>query len=75
MDRQHRRLAAQCDELSERLAETERRVEQLRNALCAVARAGSDVSVTHSCRHCEQSLMLVRNGQLYCPNCRYGRSV
>lgn len=75
MDRQHRRLAEECAELRERLAETECQVEQLQNALRAVAREAGDVSVSHPCRNCERSLVLVRNGQIYCPNCRYGRTM
>jgi len=75
MDRQHRRLAARCDELGERLAEAERHVEQLERALRAVARETGGVSVSHPCRRCDKSLLLVRHGQLYCPNCRYGRTV
>ncbi|WP_218155504.1 hypothetical protein [Halomicrobium zhouii] len=50
-------------------------MEQLQNTLQAVARETGIASVTHPCRRCERSLLLVRDGQLYCPNCRYGRTV
>jgi len=75
MNRQHRRLAGECADLRERLVETEERVEQLQNTLQAVAREAGIASVTHPCRRCEQSLLLVRDGRIYCPSCRYGRSV
>ena len=75
MDRQHRRLAEECSEIRARLAETEQHVEQLQNTLCGLAREATDLSVRHPCRKCKASLMLARNGQIYCPNCRYGRTV
>lgn len=75
MDRQHRRLAHQYDQLRERIAETELRVEQLQNTLGAVAKEVGDVSVTHPCRRCERCFVLVRDDRLFCPECGYHRSV
>jgi exosome complex RNA-binding protein Csl4 len=72
MNRHHR---ADYEDVRARLTATERHVEQLRNTLRAVARDATDVSVAHPCQRCERSLLLVRAGQMYCPNCGYERSV
>lgn len=75
MNRQYRRVAVECERLRERLADTERHVVQLRNTLAGVARETSDLTVAHPCTHCERCYVLVRDGQLFCPACGYGRSV
>lgn len=75
MNRQYRLLSAECDQLRDQIAETERQIERLQNTLCAVAREMDDLSVKHVCMSCERSHMLSRNGRLYCPRCGNGQSL
>ncbi|WP_226010786.1 hypothetical protein [Halomicrobium salinisoli] len=65
----------QLRELTRRVETAERRVTQVENALCAVARETSDVSVSHACNRCEKSLLIVQNGSMRCPRCNYSRSM
>ncbi|WP_408958221.1 hypothetical protein [Natrinema sp. 74] len=65
-----RRLAA----LESELETTRERVRRLENTLREAVRTADDVSIGGPCS-CGESLLLVRDRTLYCPECRYRRTV
>lgn len=66
-------VAARLTRMSERLDEYEKRIDCLQNTLGAIAREAGNISVRGRCGSCEQSLMLLDDGMLYCPKCGNGR--
>ncbi|ELZ20351.1 hypothetical protein [Natrinema limicola] len=69
-----RRVAAELTRLKRKVAKTEAEQRRLRNTIRGLARE-TDVTLGCSCPHCEQSYMLVRDGQMYCPSCSNRRTV
>ncbi|QSW98928.1 hypothetical protein [Haloterrigena alkaliphila] len=61
-------------DLEDRLANTERRIERLENTLKGVVREFEDVSIGGPCK-CGESLLIVRHRTIYCPSCRYRRTI
>ncbi len=74
-EERHEMVVDQLRELTRRVEKAERRVTQVENALCAVAREAGEVSVSHACNRCEKSLLIVRSGSMRCPRCNYSRSM
>lgn len=68
-------VVEQLRDLTNRLELAERRITQVENALCEVAREAGGVSVSHACNRCEKSLLIVQNGTMRCPRCNYSRSM
>lgn len=73
--RRERRTLARLERLTERLEADERALVQLRNTVDALARETAGITVCHPCDRCEQSLMLLREGTMYCPHCHYRRTM
>lgn len=61
----------QLEQVVERLEVTERRIVQLSNTVQAIATEFGGVSVHAPCSRCDRSLLLSRDGVLYCPQCHY----
>ena len=61
-------------DLEERLSEAERNICQLENTLRGVVRETNDVSVGGPCK-CGDSLLIVRQRTVYCPQCQYQRAI
>lgn len=72
--RWQRTLHRQFSELETELEENRRRVLQLENTLKAITRQASDLSIGGPCS-CEESLLIVRQNVIYCPECDYRRTM
>jgi len=59
-------------ELAERVVRAERRIDCMETALAAVTDEIDGVSLSSRCSKCEQSLLLIKDGMLHCPNCGNG---
>ncbi|ELZ20458.1 hypothetical protein C475_20477 [Halosimplex carlsbadense 2-9-1] len=66
---------AEIERLARRLDAQERQLERVRNALKGVATEVGGLSVSGPCDGCERSLLLVREGQIFCPRCRGGATL
>ncbi|SER74567.1 hypothetical protein [Natrinema salaciae] len=66
----HRRLR----DLEADLEECSRHLVQLENTLRHIVRTTDDVTIGGPCR-CGQSLLILSNQSLYCPQCSYRRTV
>jgi exosome complex RNA-binding protein Csl4 len=62
-------------ELAERILKAERRIDCVETTLAAVTDEIEGVSLSSRCSKCEQSLLLIKHGMLYCPNCGDGHSL
>ena len=62
-------------ELAERLVEVEQRLDCMETTLAGVANEIEGVSLSSRCSKCQQSLLLIKDGMLYCPNCGDGHSL
>jgi len=62
-------------ELAHRLLELEKRVDCLETTLAAVADEIDGLSLSSRCSKCEESMLIVRDGMLYCPYCGDGHSL
>lgn len=62
-------------ELAERILRAERRIDCMETTLAAVTDEIDGVSLSSTCSKCEQSLLLIKDGMLYCPNCGNGHSL
>lgn len=72
--RQRQRLHGRLRALEAELEENARRLVQLETALRYVVRTTNDVSIGGPC-HCGESLLIVRQQSIYCPNCSYQRTI
>lgn len=73
--RQRRTEASRrLEELEAELEATRDRVQQLENTLRGVVRNVNDVSVGGPCT-CGKSLLIVRQQEIYCPQCGYRRTM
>lgn len=52
----------------------EQQLVQLQNTLIAVARA-ANISIGAPCTRCERSYLMASDGLLFCPHCKYRRSL
>ncbi|MCU4740887.1 hypothetical protein OB955_06910 [Halobacteria archaeon AArc-m2/3/4] len=68
-------VRSQLEEMGDRLEANERRIVQLENTLHGVARVTGDITITYPCLKCDRSLLLIRDGMLYCPCCHYRQTV
>lgn len=66
-------VAAQLSQMSDRLDEYEQRVECLQNTLQAITREVGDISISSPCGSCEECLLILKDGMMYCPECGNGR--
>lgn len=62
-------------ELAERIVKAEQRIDCMERTLAAVTDEIEGVSLSSRCSKCEESLLLIKNGMLYCPNCGDGHSL
>ncbi|MDS0284650.1 hypothetical protein [Haloarcula onubensis] len=62
-------------ELAERILQAEQRIDCMETTLAAVADEIDGVSLSSRCSKCEESLLLVKEGMLYCPYCGDGHSL
>lgn len=62
-------------ELAERVLEAEQRLDCMERTLAAVTDEIDGVSLSSRCGKCEQSLLLIKDGMLCCPNCGDGHSL
>lgn len=69
-----RSLSRQLADLEDELEETKQHVVQLENTLRGVVRDANGISVGGPCS-CGQSLLLVRQQVIYCPQCEYKRTI
>lgn len=69
-----RALAERLSTLEDDLAETNRHLYRLENALEGVLRETDGVSLGGPCR-CGESLLVVRRRTIYCPRCAYRRTI
>ena len=69
-----RTVRGQLARLTDRLEVAERRHLQLRNTVSALGREVG-VSVGSPCDHCDESYMLIRDGEMYCPRCGHRHSL
>ena len=69
-----RPVSTRIDDLETALEETNRRVDRLENTLQALARERDDVSIAGPC-NCGESLLIIRQRTIYCPECRYRRTM
>ena len=61
-------------DLDERLSKVEQHLVQLENTLQGVVRETSDVTIGGPCK-CGESLVIVRQRTVYCPQCQYRRGI
>lgn len=61
----------QIERVMARLERTERRMLQVENALSGVANHVGGLSIGGPCPDCTQSLLLVSQGSMNCPQCSY----
>ncbi|WP_225333946.1 hypothetical protein [Halomicrobium urmianum] len=66
--------ASELERLRSRLERTEQRTLQVENALRAVTREATGLSVGGPCNRCHRSLLLVGRGEVSCPQCGYRHS-
>ncbi len=59
-------------ELAERVVEMEKQLDRLETTLAAVADEIDGISLSSQCGKCEESLLLIKDGTLYCPYCGNG---
>jgi hypothetical protein len=62
-------------EMAEQLVEAEKRLDCLETTLSAVADEVEGLSLSSRCSKCEESMLLIRDGILYCPSCGDGHSL
>jgi len=62
-------------ELAERVLETQQRIDCLETTLAAVADEVEGLSLSSRCSKCEECLLLIKDGTLYCPYCGDGHSL
>jgi len=62
-------------ELAKRVVNVEDRVDCLETTLAAVADEMDGISLSSRCSKCEESLLLIKDGTLYCPHCGDGHSL
>jgi hypothetical protein len=62
-------------ELAERLVSMEDRLDCMETTLAAVAGEIDGVSLSSRCSKCEQSMLIIKDGMLYCPHCGHGNSL
>ena len=60
-------------ELAERIVTVERRLDCMETTLAAVADEIDGLALSSRCSNCEESLLLIKDGMLCCPNCGDGR--
>lgn len=65
----------QLDLLTDRVDQLDRRNLQLKNTIRALAREYARISLGGVCPHCAQSLTLIEEGLIRCPECGYLRSL
>lgn len=63
------------DQIFERLEQQEMQLERIKNTIKGVADEIGGLSVDGQCNSCGQSLLLVRDGQLFCPHCKDGKTL
>ena len=61
-------------ELEARLDDAERQITQLENTLRGLVRETNDISVGGPCK-CGQSLLIISQRTVYCPQCQYKRAI
>jgi len=59
-------------ELARRVLRAEQRIECMETTLAAVTDEIEGVSLSTRCSKCEKSLLLIKDGMLYCPQCGDG---
>ncbi|RKD95042.1 hypothetical protein [Halopiger aswanensis] len=69
-----RSLSRELAALEAELEETKQHIDQLENTLRGVVRDANDISVGGPCS-CGQSLLLIRQRVIYCPQCEYKRTI
>lgn len=62
-------------ELTKRLVETEKRMSRLETTLAAVTEEIDGLSLSSCCSKCEESMLIIKDGMLYCPHCGDGHSL
>ena len=62
-------------ELAERVHSAEKRIDCLETTISAVAEEIENVSLSSRCSKCEESMLIIKEGVLYCPNCGDGHSL
>lgn len=62
-------------ELAERVLKAEERINCIETTLAAVADEIDGISLSSRCSKCEESLLLIKDGTLYCPYCGDGHSL
>ncbi|AEH38853.1 hypothetical protein [Halopiger xanaduensis] len=69
-----RSLSRELAEFEDELEKTKQHVVQLENTLRGVVRDANDISVGGPCS-CGESLLLIRQRVIYCPQCEYKRTI
>jgi len=62
-------------ELAERVVDAEQRLDCLETTLAAVADEIDGLSLSSRCSKCEESMLIIKDGTLYCPTCGAGHSL
>lgn len=75
MERQSAVRSLSEQELRERIVEVEERMDCLETTLAAVAGETNSLSLGGRCDGCDESLMLIKDGTIYCPHCGNGQSL
>ncbi|WP_324664519.1 hypothetical protein [Haloarcula sediminis] len=72
MDGQTMAESLSDQELAQRVVEVENRLDCLETTLASVADEIDGLSLSSPCGKCEKSLLLIKDGTLYCPYCGNG---
>lgn len=62
-------------ELAERVLSAEQRLDCIETTLAAIADEIDGLSLSSRCSKCEESLLLIKDGMLYCPHCGSGHTL
>ncbi|MDS0261469.1 hypothetical protein NDI56_18870 [Haloarcula sp. S1CR25-12] len=62
-------------EMVERLVETEKRIDCIETTLSAVTDEIDGLSLSSRCSKCENAMLIIKDGVLYCPSCGDGHSL
>ena len=75
MDGQTMAESPSKQELAERLMQAEKRLDCMETTLAAVADEIDGLSLSSRCSKCAESMLIIRDGMLYCPHCGDGHSL
>lgn len=75
MDGQTMAESVSKQDLVDRLVKTEKRIDCLETTLAAVTEEIDGLSLSSRCSKCEESMLIIRDGMLYCPHCGDGHSL